>query len=162
MLKKIGYGFLAALVIAQFIRPSRNQSEGPFPNDISNKVTIPADVATILKTSCNDCHSNNTHYPWYAMVQPLGWWLQRHVNEGKEHLNFNEFASYSAKKQDHKLEEVAETVTNGEMPLTSYTFIHRGAKLSAEQVAALQKWVTESRTLYRTPEQPAGENGVAK
>ena len=143
MLKKIFYVLIAALVIIQFIRPKQNIAAGPFTADVSTKFAINDNVASILKDACYDCHSNNTTYPWYANVQPVGWWLQHHVNEGKEEINFDEFASYSLRKQHHKLEEMAELVDKGEMPLASYTRIHKDAVLSDGQKQLLINWTKE-------------------
>ena len=140
MLKKIGYGALAALLIIQFIKPERNISDAPTPNDISNKHAVPAEVDAILKSACYDCHSNNTHYPWYANIQPVAWWLADHVNEGKREINFNEFLTYKPKKAHHKMEEVAEMVNEGEMPLQSYTIVHRDASLSDAQRKLVADW----------------------
>ena len=102
-------------------------------------------MGTILQTSCFDCHSNYTNYPWYTNIQPIGWWLNHHVDEGKEELNFSEFESYSLKRKLHKLEEIKEMVEEGEMPLSSYTLIHGDTKLSPEQKEILYTWVTETR-----------------
>lgn len=140
MVKKIAIGLLVALVIIQFFRPARNISTEKSPNDITNKYAVPVSVQEILKTSCNDCHSNNTVYPWYANIQPVAWWLADHVNEGKRELNFSEFSTYSPKKAHHKLEEVIEMVKEGEMPLQSYTIIHQNAKLSEPQKLELANW----------------------
>ena len=140
MLKKIGYIFLAVLVIIQFFRPARNESPGPQANAIATKYTVPEPVGVIMKKACNDCHSNNTVYPWYANVQPVAWWLADHVNEGKGELNFDEFGTYSAKKAHHKLEEVIEMVKEDEMPLGSYTVIHQDAKLTEQEKMALTEW----------------------
>lgn len=144
MLKKIGYVLLAAVVIIQFIQPSKNKSEGTSPNHINTKFAMNDNVAIVLKTACYDCHSNNTSYPWYSMIQPVGWWLQNHIKEGKGELNFDEFATYSAKKQKHKLEEIGEAVTDGWMPLDSYKWIHKEAVLTPQQKAAVKKWVDQS------------------
>jgi hypothetical protein len=97
-------------------------------------------IANILETSCYDCHSNNTIYPWYTNIQPVGLWMQDHVNEGKDELNFSEFATYSAKRADHKMEEVVEVLQEDEMPLSSYTLIHGNAKLNDEQKRAVIDW----------------------
>lgn len=144
MLKKILYGLLAAFVIIQFIRPSKNQSAGPFPDEINTKFAMSDNISAVMKTACYDCHSNNTRYPWYANIQPVAWWLQGHVNDGKKHLNFSEFASYNEKRQRKKFEEIKESVTDGWMPLDSYKWIHKDAKLTAEQSAAIAKWCDES------------------
>ena len=144
MLKKILYVLIAALVIIQFIRPKQNVSAGPFPNDISTKFAVNDNVASILKQSCYDCHSNNTVYPWYANVQPVTWWLQDHVNEGKKELNFSEFATYTPKRQRKKFTEIMDEVKEGKMPLESYTYIHKKSILTAEQKEALYKWCEEN------------------
>lgn len=145
MLKKVTYGIIAVLVIMQFIRPSRNEAAGPFEKDIAKQFPMNKEVETALQKSCYDCNSNQTQYPWYSMIQPLGWWLQHHVDEGKEHLNFHEFLSYSPKKQDHKLEEIEEAVRDGWMPLDSYSWIHKDAVLNENEKAAIMTWVKESR-----------------
>lgn len=144
MLKKIFYVLIAALVIIQFIRPKQNISAGPYPNDIATKFAASDDVASILKTSCYDCHSNNTVYPWYSNIQPVAWWLQDHVDEGKKEVNFSEFAGYTVKRQRKKFEEIQKQVEEDEMPLKSYTIIHRNAILTADQKAAIKKWCDES------------------
>jgi Haem-binding domain len=147
MIKKILIVLLLALIVIQFFRPAKNIHTGPeaTANDIGKVYAIPADVQGILKTSCYDCHSNNTVYPWYASIQPTAWWLSDHVNDGKKHLNFNEFASYSPKKQAHKLEEVVEEIKKDAMPLSSYTFIHGDAKLSDAQKLAITQWADSLR-----------------
>ena len=141
--KKILIGLLVVLVLIQFIRPAKNISEIPSTNDIRVHYSVPANVESILKRSCYDCHSNNTSYPWYANIQPLGWWLNNHIVEGKAELNFSEFATYKPKKAAHKLEETAEMVEHGEMPLSSYTVIHKNAILSKEDAAVIISWATD-------------------
>lgn len=145
MFKKILLVLLVVLIIMQFLRPEKNIAQGPSTNDISTHFKIPVDVQTILNKSCNDCHSNNTKYPWYSQLQPVAWWLNDHINEGKQHLNFSEFATYSLRKQYHKLEEVAEQVEKGEMPLSSYTIMHTNAKLSKGEKDKLISWSSALR-----------------
>jgi len=143
MRKKIFLIILAILVIIQFIRPSKNISTVVSQNDISKHYTVPDGVKKILEISCNDCHTNNTEYPWYTNIQPVGWWMQWHVTEGKGHLDFSEFAAYTPKRQHHKLEETERLVKEGEMPLNSYLWIHTDAKLSPEQKDQLIKWASQ-------------------
>ena len=138
---------LAALFIIQFFRPEKNLSatDGPAANDISTAYPMPQDVASTLQTSCYDCHSNNTYYPWYANFQPVAWWLADHVKEGKKEINFSEFASYRIGRQYRKLEEIKNEVEEGEMPLQSYTLIHGDAKLSPAQKESLISWASATR-----------------
>jgi hypothetical protein len=140
MKKKIFIGLLLLLVAIQFIQPNKNTATEVSKNNITNKYQVPQEVATILKTSCYDCHSNNTVYPWYSNIQPGAWFIANHVNEGKSELNFDEFLSYPSRKAAHKLEEVAEVVERHEMPLSSYTLIHTNAKLNDEQIKVLKDW----------------------
>lgn len=146
MLKKIIKRTLLILLFVfiaiQFIRPAKNKSEGESPNHISTLYPVPADVKSVLTTSCNDCHTNNTVYPWYANIQPVAWWLNDHIVDGKKHLNLSEFASYSLRKQYHKLEEVHEMVTDGIMPLDTYLWLHHDAELSEAQKRTLTDWAT--------------------
>lgn len=136
--------FLVLLIIfigIQFFRPAKNKSEGIGPNDITTKYAVPNDAMAILKTSCYDCHSNNTVYPWYAEIQPVAWWLNNHIVDGKRDLNFSEFTSYRIRKQYRKLEEVAALVKDNKMPLSSYTWIHKDAILNDQQKQILYNWV---------------------
>jgi hypothetical protein len=136
---------LLAFIIIQFFRPEKNKAEGMSKKDISTLYPVPQDVQAILKTSCFDCHSNNTVYPWYAEVQPFGWWLNEHILDGKKDLNFSEFAGYRIRKQYRKLEEINELVEKDAMPLNSYLWIHKDARLNAQQKQTLTKWVDAVR-----------------
>ena len=142
-MKKIGIALFAILVLIQFIRPERNGNWEKSDNDISMAINVPSNVQQILETSCYDCHSNHTTYPWYTNIQPIGLWMQHHVDEGKEELNFSEFKTYKPKRQKHKLEEIAEQVNEHEMPLNSYTLIHKNAILTPEQNVALVSWAKQ-------------------
>ncbi len=145
ILKRTFQILLLAFVVIQFFRPAKNKAEGISNKDISKIYTVPADVDTILKTSCYDCHSNNTVYPWYAEVQPVAWWLNKHIVDAKKDLNFSEFAGYPIRRQYRKFEEINDLVKKDEMPLDSYLWIHKYAKLSDQQKITLANWVTSVR-----------------
>ena len=139
MIKKILIGLLIALVVIQFIRPEKNLS-GDTTKDITTLFPMPDSVKLIVDKACADCHSNKTTYPWYASAQPVAFWLADHVKDGKRHFNFNEFAGYRIAKQNHKIEEVIEQIKEDEMPLYSYTLIHKEAKLTDAEKATLINW----------------------
>lgn len=143
--KKILLVLLVVFVIMQFFRITSTNEPIIVSNDFISLTNPTTEVKTLLKSACYDCHSNQTRYPWYSEVAPVSWWLQHHVNEGKEHLNFSEWGTYSEKKSDHKLEECAEEVEEGEMPLNSYTWAHGDAKLTAEQRALLEDFFKSLR-----------------
>lgn len=142
MIKKILIVLLVALVIIQFFHPAKNITAGEQTKALATAYSLPPDVKTILDKACMDCHSNNTRYPWYNNIQPVAWWLNNHIQEGKRELNFDEFASYQPKKQYHKIQGIAGQIKKGEMPLNSYTWIHKDAVLTDQEKAALTNWVS--------------------
>jgi Haem-binding domain len=136
---------LIALIVIQFIRPQKNISDGIAVTDISTKYAIPSAVHGILKVSCNDCHTNNSLYPWYWNFQPVAWFMNGHIEEGKRHLNFSNFASYKIGKQYKLFDNISKEIKGGDMPLTSYTLIHRDAILNDAQKTAILNWAAASR-----------------
>lgn len=151
---KIGLGLVAAIGLIQFIHPERNSDAAITANHISNIAPPPADVQLILAKACNDCHSNNTVYPWYSKLQPVDWWLTNHINDGKRHLNFSEFGSYPLRRQYKKLLETAEEIEEGEMPLSSYTWIHKDAVLTPSEKEAVIKWARDAAAAVYTRMSP--------
>jgi hypothetical protein len=142
-MKKIILSVLVtAFVLLQFAPLFLKKEKEPIAVNASmaNVMAVPADIKSILKKSCADCHSQQTDYPWYSYVQPLGLWIDHHIEEGKEHFNMDEFANYSPEDRAHLLEEMAEEVKEGEMPLKSYTLIHSEARLSAAEKARFISW----------------------
>lgn len=145
-MRKLLLFLLLVLLVLQFFRPSRNNiSVVPSAANINNFASVPSDIDQMLKTSCYDCHSNNTVYPWYSAIQPVGWWLDDHIKEGKRELNFDVYGDYSLRKRFHKLEEIGEMVDEDEMPLSSYSLVHTNAKLSLEQKRQLLAWAERAR-----------------
>jgi hypothetical protein len=135
--------FLLLLLLflgAQLFRPEKNNDTGDQPSAVSRRFPVSVQLEAIMRESCNDCHTNNTVYPWYAHIQPVGWWLADHIAEGKNHCNFDEFLEYSLPRQYHMFEEVREMIERDEMPLPSYTLIHRDAILSEESSWILLSW----------------------
>lgn len=139
MLKKILIAVGVILVLIQFIRPAKNTSNVQ-TNHIATKYIMPQEVKEIFAKACDDCHSNNTRYPWYSNFQPVAWWLNNHVVDGKRHLNMSELGARKINLQNHKLEEIIEMVDKGEMPLKSYTWVHKDAILTDVEKNWLINW----------------------
>lgn len=138
--KKIILGLAVVLIAIQFFQPLRNQSDEVTASHIERVYNVPQNVKAILTQSCYDCHSNNTRYPWYSRIQPGAWYMARHIKKGKEELNFSEFGDYSIRRQRNKFRAMAGQVKDGEMPLSSYTLVHRNAVLSPEDKQVLIAW----------------------
>ena len=125
----------------QFIPRTRNQSNSILETDFTKTFNVPNNIQNLLKNSCYDCHSNTTNYPWYSKIQPFSWILENHIKEGKEELNFNAFGNYSKRKQKSKLKSIISQIEDNEMPLSSYTLIHRDAKLSETDKKHILEWL---------------------
>lgn len=140
-LKRIAILLVVILVGVQFIPTDVNQLEEIPKTDIRYVYDVPGNVMNILQTSCYDCHSNNTKYPWYSNVQPMRLLMDGHIREGKEELNFNEFGNYSQRKQKNKLDRISKQVKADEMPLPLYLLMHSNAKLSGDDKQKIINWV---------------------
>ena len=135
-------GWLAVLVVAivlviQVIPVERNVSTVPPGQSFEKTEKVPANVAAILKVSCYDCHSNNTRYPWYSVLQPGTWFMARHIKKGKEELNFDEFNNYSKRRKKAKIKSIISQIEKEEMPLKSYLLLHPDAGLTPNKKKVL-------------------------
>ena len=144
MFRKILLVLAAAFVVLQFFRTEKNLS-----NDntqiMTNKFDVPTDIQEIFKTACNDCHSNQTRYPWYANIQPVAWWLNNHINDGKRHYNYSKFSGFPLWLKHEKFGDIAEQLEKNEMPLSSYTLIHRDAILTDVQKKRIIDWAKSNQ-----------------
>lgn len=145
MLKKVLLVLLGLFILIQFHRPPLNVTNAAQPNDIRQVYPVPAPVQSLLDKACIDCHTNNTIYPWYAQIQPVRFWLNRHVKEGKQELNFNDFKTYEPRLQYRKMAEVIKQVKEDEMPLYSYTLVHTNAGLNATEKRQIIDWAQSIR-----------------
>lgn len=141
MLKKIIIGLLVVFVGLQFARPEKNLSAVPAKTDLLVLHPAPAEVKNLLTIGCYDCHSDNTRYPWYAEIQPLAWWLAKHVTEGKRELNLSYFGELTTKRKATKLDDMIDLIISRKMPLASYTLVHRDARFTDAQVKAITSWL---------------------
>lgn len=142
-IKKILLAVLIVLIAIQFIQPAHNKSKQLSPADMSIIYIMPVKVQAVLKAACYNCHSNNTNYPWYANVQPMAWFLASHIKEGKAELNFNEFGNYSSRRQMSKLKAIENSINDGTMPLASYRWMHKEARLSADEKTMITNWIAK-------------------
>lgn len=150
---KIGILVLAIFfVVLQFFQIDKTNPAIDPAQTIESVMAVPPDVKVILGKACNDCHTNTTVYPWYSYIQPNGWWLRSHVEDGRRHLNLSIFATYDEKKRQKKLEEICEEVEAGKMPLPSYLWIHRDAVLTDTEKKALCDWANGAQALLSASE----------
>ena len=142
---------IAALVAVgiQFRRPERSNPVSDPARTLHAQGQVPPEVEAVLLRSCGDCHSNQTRWPWYSRVAPASWFLADHVNHGRQHLNFSEWAAPTVhgrpSSQSSRLKEICEQVEKGKMPLDSYLWIHRQARLSPQDAQTICSWTRTER-----------------
>ncbi|OLD78060.1 MAG: hypothetical protein AUI33_03825 [Ignavibacteria bacterium 13_1_40CM_2_61_4] len=132
-------------IIIQFRRPARTNPPVDQSQTIEAHTQMTPQVSSILARSCNDCHSNKTVWPWYTNVAPVSWFIVDHVNEGRSNLNLSEWGRYDQRRQGKKLEQMCDEGKDGAMPLSSYTPLHPGSKLSPDDVKTLCDWTEAER-----------------
>ncbi len=136
---------MVVFVGIEFIPTERNQTSAVFETDFLVVNKTPENIGVVLQTSCYDCHSNNTEYPWYNKIQPIAWFLEDHIKEGKKELNFNEWEAYSDRRKSSKLKSIISQIEDDEMPLLSYTLVHRDAILSHSEKTLVMDYMKQLR-----------------
>lgn len=150
LIKKLVIVISITFITIQFVQPAHNKNVRVLPTDISNIVSIPDSVQEVFEKACYDCHSNNTTYPWYSNIQPMGWLMAKHIKQGKEELNFSEFGSYSPRRQLSKLDGIANSIRDDIMPLWSYKLMHKNAQFSTIEKTLIINWAERSKESLST------------
>jgi len=135
----------------QAFRPDQTSPPSDPAQSLTSVLPVPMPVQTVLTRSCYDCHSHQTRWPWYSEVAPISWMVANDVSEGRDHLNFSTWASYSAVRAADKLDAIAKELSERGMPPIAYTLIHRDARPSDAQVAAVVAWVGEQHKRLTVP-----------
>lgn len=139
-MKKVFLGILLVFILIQFIKIEKNDSKNEI-NAMSTVMEIPVEVTKIIRTSCADCHSNFTNYPWYNKIAPASWLMAQHIKKGKENFNFSEWTSYNIDQKNHIIKNLKEVLNERAMPIKSYVLVHRELGLSENQYQILYNWV---------------------
>jgi|WetSurMetagenome_2_1015567.scaffolds.fasta_scaffold194804_2 hypothetical protein len=139
MLKKILIAVVVILIAIQFIPVERTNPP------VTKEIDAPTNVLSILKTSCYDCHSNETAWPWYSYVAPVSFLVTADVENARKRVNFSEWDKYDEKKKAKKLEAMIEDVEEGEMPLPKYILMHKEAELDQSKIKIIKDWVNSNR-----------------
>jgi hypothetical protein len=134
---------LIALVI-QLVPSELPSTEINNPGDLIESGIVSIEVAGLLRTSCYDCHSNETKFPWYSYVAPFSWLIAKDVKDARKELNFSVWHDYDMVEKLKKLDDISIEVKEGEMPMPIYTAIHTSAKLSDAQRQLIVQWAEDA------------------
>jgi len=140
ILRYVLYVLIAIFFLLQFVPAELPENSAEVSNDIVMSSGASEEIQSILRKACYDCHSKQTKYPWYSFVAPVSWLIAKDTREGREELNFSEWAGLSKRKKIKALNDIAEEVEEKKMPLKIYTVVHRDAILSDQEIEALMSW----------------------
>ena len=145
VLKALFFLFVLLFLVAQIIRPSRANPPVDESQTIQVRTQMTPEVAAIFERSCRDCHSNKTVWPWYTNVAPVSWFIANHVRDGRHSMNLSEWGRLDRDQQDRKLRQICDEIQDGVMPLSSYTPLHPGSKLTEQDKKTLCEWTDAER-----------------
>jgi Haem-binding domain len=140
LLRFAALAFVVVIVATQMIRPARTNPPTDPARTIGARLPVSSEAAAVMNRACRDCHSNDTTWPWYSNVAPVSWLVIDHVKSGRRHFNYSEWAGYAPDKANKLLHDICEEITDGSMPIGSYTLVHHDARLSDADVQALCTW----------------------
>ena len=145
----------AALLVAgglviQLVRPARTNPPTDPARTLAAATAVPPDVSAVLDRACRDCHSNDTRWPWYSNVAPMSWFVIDHVNSGRRHFNYSDWASHDADHKPRILKDICELTRKKDMPMESYLWAHSEARITDAEVAALCRWTDAARQTLPT------------
>jgi Haem-binding domain len=145
--KKVLLALIVFLVVIQIFQPRASNPPVVRSKSLLAHVHVPQDVYTALIRACGDCHSNQTHWPWYSHVAPLSWVMTDDVNQGRRHMNFEDWEALAGPKQaNDRLIGICEEVKQKGMPPVSYRWVHKDSRLKPQEIASLCAWSQSVRT----------------
>ena len=144
LLRLVVLAWVGVLVAIQLIRPARTNPPTDRSRTLTASMTVPPPALAVLERSCRDCHSNDTRWPWYSNVAPMSWMVIDHVNSGRRHFNYSDWASHAPDKSRKILQDICDETRAGSMPIGLYTILHRDARLTAADVNTLCAWTSEA------------------
>ena len=127
--------------LIQLVRPARTNPPTDPGRTLASVTRAPVEVRSVLERACRDCHSNDTRWPWYSNVAPVSWFVIDHVNHGRSHFNYSDWAQYKKADAEKLIKDSCEFARDGSMPLPEYVHMHSDTRLSAEDIEALCSWV---------------------
>lgn len=153
--KMVLVALVAFLVVIQVFQPRRTNPRVAPSRSLRAHLSVPDDVLAALVRSCGDCHTNQTRWPWYSQIAPLSWVITDDVNEGRRHMNFEDWeAQPDPKEANDRLVDICQEIKKNGMPPFSYRLLHRDLQLKSQEIAAICRW---SQSFQTSSMQPVGE-----
>jgi Haem-binding domain len=118
----------------------------------------------IVDSSCKNCHSEKTDWPWYSYIAPMSWMIEGDVSGGRKHMNLSHWDDYDIDQKQVVLSKIAVMVKNHKMPLPRYLVLHPEAKLSAGDIDQIAQWARNERRRLTTlaATNPSNSSGASQ
>jgi Haem-binding domain len=141
---------MGGLVLASsLVHPSGTVKHQTASGPLLANTSATPEVTRIFEKSCQNCHSEQTKWPWYSYVAPLSWLIEKDVAGGRSHMNLSHWDAYTSSRQVELLTKIAVEARNRRMPLPQYVRIHPDARLSDEEITQLYSWAHTERSRVR-------------
>jgi hypothetical protein len=154
LLKPAAFLIVLTAIGIQFVRPAKTNPPTNPERALAARVHVPRDVAAVFDRACRDCHSNETTWPWYSNVAPVSWFVIDHVDHGRSHFNYSNWAKYEPDEAASLLEDTCELARKGKMPLPSYLWMHGNARLAPGDVEQICAWTKTTLALIASHRRP--------
>lgn len=150
--KRVAVILAVGFVAVQCRRPAHTNPAFSPDQTMETTIIIPPDVHAILSRACANCHSNQTHWPWYSYIAPTSWFVVGHVDHGRRFINLSTWVRPGKEPVDSidRLRAICREVRKGDMPLTSYKLIHWHSWLSGDDVHHICEWSEDEQRRLRT------------
>ena len=144
MTRRVGRRIAVLLIVGalaiQLARPARTNPPTDPARTMMAIAHVTPEATAVLKRACRDCHSNDTQWPWYSNVAPISWFVIDHVNHGRRHFNYSDWAQLDQDQVTRVLKNTCAMTRKGEMPIASYLWLHPEARVTDRDIVALCDW----------------------
>src|SRR5580704_2539800 len=113
-----------AAVGGSLIHPFGPPTAAAANQTIFRDAQVEPETLALVQRACQNCHSQNTEWPWYSHVAPVSWLLARDVQQARAHMNLSQWQDYSADDRLRLLSAIGSAVRNLAMPPQRYLFLH--------------------------------------
>ena len=146
----VGFAFCGMLSV--FMPPPANPASAP-GQAIGQRLHLSADAQALLKRSCYDCHSNETHWPAYSRLWPASALIYSDVSKGRETMNFSDWPDFEDPHQARRaaglLMASCAAMQIRIMPRQQYLMLHPEAKVSAQDAQQFCAWTATAVAALR-------------
>ena len=148
-MKKILIGVVVAAIAAaggSLIHPFGTLGSSRNYQTILQGAQIDPPTLALVRRACQNCHSQQTVWPWYSRIAPASWLLERDVQQARLQMNLSRWQDYSPDDHLRLLSEIGSAVKNREMPVQRYLLLHPEAQLTDAERQQIYRWTRTERS----------------